>query len=125
MDEGTGARRPAGALEAELLAVLQSAEAALTPGDVAGRMGGELSYSTVVTVLSRMHAKGTLNRERSGRAYAYSPVLDAAGMAARRMREVLENERDRDAVLTRFVGELSPRDEALFRRLLSSDDGQE
>lgn len=113
-----GLRRPSGALEAEVLAVLQTAGEPLTPGEVIERLGGRLSYSTVVTVLTRMHGKGTLNRRRRGRAFAYTPVLDAAGMAAQRMRQVLESEHDRDAVLIRFVGELSPRDEALLSRLL-------
>ena len=114
---GSGGRRAAGALEAEVLSVLLNAEQALTPGEVTERLGGGLSYSTVVTTLSRLHAKGTLNRTRRSRAYAYAPVDDAAGMAAQRMRRVLEGEADRDAVLTRFVDELSSSEEALFRRL--------
>jgi predicted transcriptional regulator len=105
-------------LEAEVLSALQNAERALTPGEVTEFLGGGLAYSTVVTTLSRLHAKGTLTRTRRSRAYAYAPVADAAGMAARRMRQVLEDEHDREAVLTRFVGELPPGDEALFRRLL-------
>jgi predicted transcriptional regulator len=126
--DASGGRRAAGALAAEVLAVLQSAGQALTPGEVTQRLGGELTYSTVVTTLSRLHAKGTLKRTRRSRAYAYAPVTDAAGMAAQRMRQVLEGEVDRDAVLTRFVDELSPRDEALFRRLFGDQadtDGQE
>jgi predicted transcriptional regulator len=100
-----------------VLSVLQGAGQALTPGEVTERLGGDLTYSTVVTTLTRLHAKGTLTRTRRSRAYAYAPVTDAAGMAAQRMRQVLEGEADRDAVLTRFVDELSPRDEALFRSL--------
>jgi hypothetical protein len=46
-------------------------------------------------------------------------------MAARRMRQVLEHETDRDAVLARFVGELSAGDEALFRRLLGEQSGEQ
>jgi hypothetical protein len=45
-------------------------------------------------------------------------------MAAHRMYQVLEGESDRDAVLTRFIGELSPDDEALFRRLFGDPDNQ-
>jgi predicted transcriptional regulator len=112
-------------LAAEVLSVLQSAERALTPGEVIERLGGDLAYSTVVTTLSRLHAKGTLTRTRRSRAYAYAPVADAAGMAARRMRQVLEGEPDRDAVLTRFVGELPPRDEALVRRLFGDPNDPE
>jgi predicted transcriptional regulator len=109
-------------LAAEVLSVLQSADQALTPGEVTERMGGGLTYSTVVTTLSRLHTKGMLTRTRRSRAYAYAPIADAPGMAAQRMRQVLEGEADRDAVLTRFVGELSPRDEALLRRLFGAPD---
>ncbi|MEO5877247.1 MAG: BlaI/MecI/CopY family transcriptional regulator [Streptosporangiaceae bacterium] len=112
-----GNRRASGELAAEVLSVLQSAGEPLTPGEVAERLGGGLSYSTVVTTLSRLYDKGTLTRTRRSRAYAYAPVADAAELAARRMRQVLEGEADRDAVLTRFVDQLSPQDEALIRQL--------
>jgi predicted transcriptional regulator len=112
-------RRAAGALEAEILAVLRAA-APLTPGQVRRRLAGpaQPSYSTVVTILSRLHAKGLLARERAGRAFAYTPV-DDAGVAAGRMRQVLDTGADRDAVLTRFVSSLSGHDAQLLRHLLA------
>ena len=113
-----GSRRGAGELEAAALAVLQAAGTALTPGQVRDRLGGRLAYTTVVTILSRLHAKGVLTRVRSGRAYAYAPVADEPGLAARRMQGVLEAEDDRETVLARFVSGLSPADERLLRRML-------
>lgn len=114
----SGERRPNGALETEVLSVLREAGVALTPGDVRDRLGDTLSYSTVVTVLSRMHDKGLLNRVKKSRAFAYAPVADAPGMTARRMRQVLDADADREAVLARFVDDLSDRDEQLLRELL-------
>jgi predicted transcriptional regulator len=111
-------RRAAGELAAATLAVLQAADRALTPGEVLDRLGGGLAYSTVVTILSRLHDKGVLTRLRSGRAYSYAPVADEPGLAARRMRGVLDAEADRAAVLARFVSELSPADERLLRQML-------
>jgi predicted transcriptional regulator len=113
-----GSRRAAGELAAAALAVLQAEGTALTPGQVRERLGGELAYTTVVTILSRLYAKGVLTRLRSGRAYRYAPVADVPGLAARRMRGVLEAEADREAVLARFVSGLSPDDELLLRRML-------
>jgi len=113
-----GQRRAAGQLEAGALDVLQSAGTALTPSEVRDRLGGELAYTTVVTILSRLHDKGVLTRLRSGRAYSYAPVADEPGLAARRMRGVLEAEPDREAVLARFVSGLSATDEQLLRRML-------
>jgi predicted transcriptional regulator len=112
-------RRAAGELEAAALAVLQAANSPLTPGQVLDRLGGGLAYSTVVTILSRLHVKGVLTRLRAGRAYSYAPVADEPGLAARRMRGVLDAEANREAVLARFVSDLSPADEELLRRMLA------
>jgi predicted transcriptional regulator len=118
----TGGRRAGGALEAEVLAVLRkAAPQALTPGEVRTALGGSLSYSTVVTTLSRLHDKNVLARTPRGRAFAYTPAADEPGLAARKMRQVLENEPDREAVLARFVDDLATGDEQLLRRLLDAD----
>ena len=111
-------RRAAGELEAAVLAVLQEAGSALSPGEVRERIGGALAYTTVVTILSRLHAKGVLERHKVGRAYLYAPVADQPGLAARRMTRVLDGEADREAVLARFVSSLSDSDEELLRRML-------
>lgn len=123
-------RRGAGELEAAVLSVLWEAGRALSPGEVqrelTGRAGAapELSYSTVVTILSRLHAKKALDRRRDGRAFRYAPVADEAGLAARRLAAILDKEPDRQAVLSRFVADLSGSDEELLRGLLG-DGGQE
>jgi predicted transcriptional regulator len=111
-------RRAAGELEAAVLAVLQEAGTALSPGEVRERIGGPLAYTTVVTILSRLHAKGVLERHKAGRAYLYAPVADQPGLAARRMARVLDGEADRETVLARFVSSLSDSDEELLRRML-------
>ena len=111
-------RRAAGELEATVLAVLQEAGSALSPGEVRERIGGSLAYTTVVTILSRLHAKGVLERHKAGRAYLYAPGADQPGLAARRMARVLDSEADREAVLARFVSSLSDSDEELLRRML-------
>jgi predicted transcriptional regulator len=116
--DDTAGRRAAGELEAAVLAVLQAAGSALPPGEVRDRLGGDLAYTTVVTILSRLHAKGMLERRKAGRAFLYMPVADEPGLAARRMARVLNAEPDREAVLARFVSGLSDADEDLLRRML-------
>jgi predicted transcriptional regulator len=120
----SGERRPGGALEAEILALLQASRQALTPGDVLQRLGGGLAYSTVVTVLSRIFDKGLVTRMKQARAYAYAPVADAHGLTARRMRQVMESDPDRAAVLSRFVDDLSAPDEQLLRQVLGDLPGR-
>ncbi|MEU7041636.1 BlaI/MecI/CopY family transcriptional regulator [Streptomyces varsoviensis] len=118
---GTARRRANGALEGEVLATLQRAATALTAGEVLTRLGGELTYSTVVTILSRLYGKEVLTRAPRGRAYAYAPVADEPGLAALRMRKVLDARPDREAVLSRFVGDLSAADGELLRHLLRAE----
>lgn len=124
MGVGGAERRAAGALGAEILAILREADGPLTPGEVRQRLApqGELSYSTVVTIVSRLHAKGLLARQRAGRGFTYTP-LDEASLAASRMSQVLGGENDHDAVLSRFVSGLSSRDARLLRELLASGGG--
>jgi predicted transcriptional regulator len=111
-------RRPAGALEGEVLAALWAADQPLTPAEVQARRGGDLAYTTVMTALARLHEKGALKRAKAGRAFAYTPLLDRPGIAAARMRELLEAGEDREAVLARFVGALSEEEEELLADLL-------
>lgn len=80
--------------------------------------GHHLAYSTVVTILTRLHGKGVLSRHKDGRSFRYVPADDPAGLAARRLAQMLDAEPDREGVLTRFVSGLSGVDENLLRRVL-------
>jgi predicted transcriptional regulator len=113
-----GSRRAAGELEAAVLAELQAAGKPLSPGDVRDRLHADLAYTTVVTILSRLHAKGVLGRDKVGRSFVYAPVADEPGLAARRMARILDAEPDRAAVLARFLDTLATTDAALLRDLL-------
>ncbi|MFD8482156.1 BlaI/MecI/CopY family transcriptional regulator [Kitasatospora sp. NPDC059673] len=115
----TTARRPAGELEAQVLAVLWAAGTPLTPQQVQDALDADLARTTIATILARLHEKGTVARTKTGRAFAYTPtVQDADGLAARRMRTELDRGRDRSTVLARFVSDLSGEDERLLRELL-------
>ena len=116
-------RRAKGDLESEVLATLWAADRALAPGDVVDALGGDLAYNTVQTILTRLHAKGAVRREQRGRAHAYTPVLDEAGMAASRMRAVLDARGDRTAVLSHFLDGLSAEDEKTLLHLLDRPRG--
>lgn len=117
---GREQRRAAGQLEAAVLAVLQASGTAMSAGEVRERLGGDLAYTTVVTILSRLYDKGVLDRRKAGRAHVYLPVADEPGLAARRLARMLDAEPDREAVLARFVSGLSATDEELVRRMLAS-----
>lgn len=118
-----GFRRAKGTLESEVLGALWAAPQPMTAGEVADELGGQLAYTTVQTILTRLHDKGAVSRELSGRAHAYTPVLDDAGLAAERMRALLDKGGDHAAVLTRFLGSLTPEDEATLAALLDQKNG--
>jgi predicted transcriptional regulator len=116
---GDRRRRP-GQLEAEVITVLTTAPGPLTPGEVRDLLDptGTLSYSAVVTTLTRLHEKRSVTRQRDGRAFRYGALRDAAGLVAERMSRLLADEPDRASVLRRFVGTLDDRDEEILRSLL-------
>ncbi|MFD6336981.1 BlaI/MecI/CopY family transcriptional regulator [Streptomyces sp. NPDC060131] len=119
-------RRGQGELEAQVLAALRQAPGPVTAAWVQDRIGGQLAYTTVMTILTRLQAKRAVTRERAGRSFEWCAASDEAGLAALRMRKVLDGEADREAVLARFVTALSPDDERLLRDLLVlPEDGPE
>jgi predicted transcriptional regulator len=117
-------RRKRGELESAVLAVLWEAGTPLVAAEVQERLDSSLAYTTVVTILSRLQTKGALERTQRGKAFAYAPVFDEPGLAAQRMRMVLDGEADREQVIARFVSQLSTQDENLLRSLLREHGGQ-
>jgi predicted transcriptional regulator len=119
----TAIGRRRGALEQEVLGCLAAAGRPLTVTEVLADLGGDLAYTTVLTALSRLHAKGALHREPSGRAFASSlpedPAAVGASVTARRMSRLLDAGPDRAGVLARFVADLGPDDERLLTELLT------
>ncbi|WP_434614855.1 BlaI/MecI/CopY family transcriptional regulator [Arthrobacter sp. A5] len=120
-DEG---RRQRGELEAQVLAVLWAADTrAMTGAQVHEALQApDLSYKTVLTVLTRLLAKGQVAREKSGRAFLFRPVPDGSAVTAERMARVLARGADRAAVLQGFLDAIDPADEAVLRELISAHD---
>lgn len=117
------AGRRRGALEQEVLGCLAAAGRPLTVAEVQAELDDGLAYTTVMTALSRLHAKGVLTRGPAGRGYAYAlpddPAAMGASVTARRMSRLLASGEDRAGVLARFVADLSPADEQLLSELLA------
>ena len=111
-----------GSLESSVLERLWRSDGALTPAQVQAELDGDLAYTTVMTILTRLWKKGLVTRSRSGRAYAYEPKLPQAEFLAERMRGELRRTRNRSAVLSQFVDKLSKKDTEALRDLLSELD---
>ncbi|RPE46114.1 putative transcriptional regulator [Streptomyces sp. Ag109_O5-1] len=111
-------RRGQGELEGQVLGALSEADGPVSAAWVQQRLGDDLAYTTVVTILTRLLAKDVVARERQGRSFLWTPTADVARLAALRMRRLLDGERDREAVLASFVTALPPGDERVLRALL-------
>lgn len=112
-----------GELEGLVMDVLWDAGEPLVAADVRDRLEPtrSLAYTTVLTILVRLHEKGLVERERVGRAYAYRPRSSREEEAAARMGELLEAAKDGSVVLARFVAALSPDQLAELRRAVEGD----
>lgn len=111
-------RRSTGELEAAVLEFLWAVGDPSTPGEVHESVAPDLAYTTVMTVLNRLHAKGSLERERRGRAFAYWPSEAEAKHRADQMRDQLDAAGDRHAVLSSFVDTLTGDEADELRRIL-------
>ncbi|RZT85656.1 putative transcriptional regulator [Pseudonocardia sediminis] len=100
--------RQLGALEAEVMGQLWSADRSHTVREVLDglRISRDLAYTTVLSTMGNLLDKGYLTRVSEGRAHRYEPTLSRAEYAARLMREAMTHGGDEDLVLLRFVGEL-------------------
>ena len=112
------AKRPDGALEHDIMKVLWAADRPLQPGEIKDLLEAHLAYTSVATVLGRLHTKGLVERTEAGRAFAYRAALAESELAARRIGDVLASASDRTAALAGFVESLSKRDANALRSLL-------
>jgi predicted transcriptional regulator len=108
-----------GDLERSVMDVLWSTPEALTANDLRDALATRaLAATTVLTVLSRLEAKGFVTRERVSRPHLYRPTTSRADYTAELMHEVLGGAPDREAVLARFVGQVGQGEAEALRRLL-------
>ena len=114
----TEQRRGYGDLAQAILDLVSASDAPVTPAQVRDALGGDLAYTTVMTVMARLYDRGLLSRQRAGRAFAYTAVGDPAQVTARRMHRLLDVDSDRAGVLARFVDGLTGEDERVVRALL-------
>lgn len=102
--------------------VLWDHDGARSVRDVLDSLGDEdLAYTTVMTVLDRLARKGTVARERVGRAWLYRAATSREEFTAHLMREALDLAGDRDAALAHFAGLVSGPEARALRQALSED----
>lgn len=108
-----------GPLERRAMEILWSDEERYLPvREVAARLDAGLAYTTVMTLLVRLHAKGLLERRQEGRGYRYRPRVSRSAFAAGAMDRALRQSDDPSGALLHFVGQLTPDEQAALRRML-------
>ncbi len=105
-----------------MLVVLWDADTPLTASQVLAELPATLAYTTVMTILVRLHAKGLIQRTKVGRAFCYRPVVAETDVVAEQVRRLLAHGNDRAAVLQGFIDGLRPEDEMMLRAMLADMD---
>lgn len=112
-----------GALERQVMECLWAAPDGLSASQVREELAEkELALTTVHTLLTRLVQKGFVQHD-DGRPRRFWATASQADHVADVLRDVLGQAEDRDAVLARFVGSVSPAEATLLRRLLRRREG--
>lgn len=77
-----------------------------------------LAYTSTMTVMSRLHEKGLLERSEDRRPYTYWPALSREDYSAELMVGVLSELGNRKAALARFVDRIGRKDAATLSELV-------
>ncbi len=108
-----------GDLEREVMDVLWASPAsALTVREV-GEHFPDHAYTTILTVLSRLSAKGFLQEAKQGRLNTFVPTASREDYITGLILEALSNTDDRHAALAHFVEALAPSDRSFFGKIFS------
>lgn len=86
-----------------------------------------LAYTTVMTILSRLHERAFVTREKDGRQYRYTAAFTQSGLGAEIGRRDLQKLIDRHGAssLATFAAEIGGSDDALAARLRELAAGSE
>lgn len=111
-----------GELETAVLDVLWQSTAPQTVREVLTILAPrrKLAYTTVQTVLDKLHRKGWARRHRDGRAYAYTATTSREETAARVLHSLLHSAEQVDAALLHFVSFTSRREQDVLRDALNT-----
>lgn len=107
-----------GSLQSRVLQTL-SKRGPSTVREVADALKGKLAYTTVMTVLGRLHEKGLVGREQRGKGYTYTPRFSEGELRDRMAKYLVDEivEDFGDVALAHFAGALDRLDRHRLARL--------
>lgn len=118
--------RPSGRPEEWFLGTLQtkvletlSRRGPSTVREITDALRGKFAYTTVMTVLGRLHEKGLVGREQRGRGYLYTPRYSVGELRDRMAKYLVDEivEDFGDVALAHFVGALGRVDRVRLAKL--------
>ncbi|NRQ39910.1 BlaI/MecI/CopY family transcriptional regulator [Nonomuraea sp. NN258] len=77
-----------------------------------------LAYTTVMTVMDKLHTKGLLKRKPVGRAYVYETISSKEAYTADVMRQSLATSGNQAATLVHFLERLTPEEASALEAAL-------
>lgn len=108
-----------GDLEREVMEVVwTNSSSALTVRDV-GEHFPDHAYTTILTVLSRLSAKGFLQETKQGRLNTFTATASREDYITGLILDALSNTENRQAALAHFVEALAPSDRSFFRKIFT------
>jgi len=113
-------QRAFGDLEAVIMDRVWDREEAVTVREIFDELAEErtIAYTTVLSTMDNLHRKNWLQRERSGKAYLYTPAMSREERSARLMRDAFDSGGDTDMVLAFFVEQMNEEESAQFKAAL-------
>ncbi len=108
-NDGTTRDLVLGKLETRVMEILW-AQGASSVHDVVESLNRDLAYTTVMTTLSRLFTKGLLDRQKSDRAFVYSPRISREDWGRKRVGQLVAG----------FLGGPDPSRELLVSCLLDA-----
>lgn len=97
---GEGLEKMLGKLEAQVMEAVWQSDGPVCVDDVRAALaagGKDAAYTTIMTTLSRLYAKGLLAREQQGKAYYYTPRVSRRELTSGVTKQVI------DSLLTTFA----------------------
>ncbi len=82
------------------------------------RQDRRIAYTTVMTVMDKLHKKGLLRRRQVNRAYLYEAVASKEAYTAELMRMTLAGGGNQAATLVHFLERLTPEEAAALEAAL-------
>ncbi|MEV1170102.1 BlaI/MecI/CopY family transcriptional regulator [Nonomuraea sp. NPDC049784] len=115
-----GMMRGLGELESTIMEVMWARRRPASVREVLEELQQQrtIAYTTVMTVMDKLHAKGLLKRKPVGRAYIYEPISSKEAYTADLMRAVLAGSGNQAATLVHFLERLTPEEATALQAAL-------